>query len=106
MDEEEYLSRLEEYIEMGAIDIAGIDENGEVVFQIMEIAKEIAPELWESHERWINDALIDLFENDLISVEYDENLEATINLTKEGYEIAKERGIIPIDLEDGYEGNL
>jgi hypothetical protein len=43
-------------------------------------------------------------DSDLMQVEYDENLKATLNFTPEGFEQAKEKGIIPIqDLEEfGY----
>jgi hypothetical protein len=36
-----------------------------------------------------------------MQVEYDEDLNATFNFTLEGYEIAKSKGIIPLDtIED------
>jgi hypothetical protein len=47
MDEEEYGMELEHYLEIGAVTLEGIDENGELIFAIQEKAKEIAPELWE-----------------------------------------------------------
>jgi len=99
-ENEDYRKKLEDYIAMGAIEIAGIDKEGEIVFQIMEIAKDIAPELWQSHEDWVNAALLEMFEADLISVEYDENLEATINLSEEGYQIARDYGLIPLNEDD------
>jgi hypothetical protein len=100
MEDEYYKKKLEDYIEMGAIEIAGMDKEGEIIFQIMEIAKDIAPELWQSHEDWVNAALLEMFEADLISIEYDENLEATINLSEEGYEIARDYGLIPLGDDD------
>ena len=97
MDDSEYKKRLEDYIEMGAIEIAGVDSDGEVIFQIMEIAKEIAPELWQSHEDWVNGALLEMFEADLISVEYNEDLEASIKIYDERMEIARDYGLLPWD---------
>jgi hypothetical protein len=36
-----------------------------------------------------------------MQVEYDEDLNATYNFTKEGFDIAKRKGIIPLeDIED------
>ena len=77
--------------------MSGVDDNGEFIFTIDPIAQEIAPELWEAHTSFVDATLIDLFEKGLLDVEYDENLEAIMHFTKEGFEIAKEKGIIPIE---------
>ena len=47
--DEDYNNKLEHYIEIGVVEIAGMDENGEIVFAIHESAEELAPELWEAH---------------------------------------------------------
>ena len=36
-----------------------------------------------------------------MEIEYDENLEATMHFTKEGYRIAKQKGVIPLGDNDG-----
>lgn len=101
MEDEEALRQLQYYIDIGAIRLAGYNENGEAIFELKEdIAKELAPELWEAHMAYVDDTLIDLYKEGLMDVEYDENLEATMNFTKEGYEIALEKGVIPIEPED------
>ena len=41
MDDSEDMENLEKYIEMGAVEVAGMDENGELIFSISEKAKEI-----------------------------------------------------------------
>lgn len=92
--------KLEYYMSIGAIELEGMDENGEIIYSISENAKEIAPELWESHTEHIDKALVALYEQGLLSVEYDENLEATITLTAEGKEIAKEYGLIELFNKD------
>lgn len=97
MDEHE--ERIAHYLEIGAIDIEGVDENGEIIYSISEDAKEIAPDLWEAHTEYVDNALVDLYGQGLISIEYNENLEATIHLSKEGYELAKSKGLIDIDLD-------
>jgi len=99
MDEEEYDDRLEYYISIGAVDLVGVDEDGEIIYQITDIAETEAPELWESHKRYIDEALIDLYEKGLISVEYDDNLEAIISLSPEGYEEARQKGLIDFDMD-------
>ncbi|MFZ9376894.1 MAG: hypothetical protein ACO25K_07190 [Candidatus Fonsibacter ubiquis] len=101
MDDEEALEQIQYYIEIGAIKLAGYNENGEAVFELNEsVTKELAPELWEAHMEYVDENLINLFESGLMDVEYDENLEATMHFTKEGYEIAKEKGVIPLDYND------
>jgi hypothetical protein len=38
-----------------------------------------------------------LYEQGLVEVDYDENLEATLRLTPEGQRIAKEKGLVEMD---------
>ena len=103
MDDEEALQQIQYYIEIGAIKLAGYNEDGEAVFELNEaVTKELAPELWEAHMEYVDESLINLFESGLMEVEYDENLEATMHFTKEGYEIAKEKGVIPLEGIDDY----
>ena len=101
MDEErEDDMKLEHYLEIGAVTIEGVDENGEIIFAIHEIAKDIAPELWEAHTRHVDESLLKLYEEGLMEVEYDENLEATLHLSPEGQRLAKELGLIEMDFPD------
>jgi hypothetical protein len=88
--------RLEYYLSIGVVELEGVDESGEIIYSINESAKELAPELWESHEQHIDKSLIDLYNKDLLSVEYDENLEATFILSPEGKALAKEYGLIEL----------
>jgi hypothetical protein len=101
-DEEEIMMKIQHYIDIGAIRVAGFTEDGEAIFELNEdVTSELAPDLWNAHEDYVESELIDLVNNDLMQVEYDENLRATYNFTEEGYQIAKSKGIIPIqDLED------
>lgn len=87
------------YMEIGAINLVGMDIDGEAVYEITELAKEVAPELWEAHVEYVDESLLKLFEQGFINIEYDENLEATIFMTPEGIEIAKEYGLINLDDE-------
>lgn len=95
---DEHDEKIAYYLEIGAISVEGVDENGEIVYAISEDAQEIAPDLWEAHVEYVDSSLIELYNSGLISIEYDENLEATINLSKEGYEKAKSMGLIDIDI--------
>lgn len=85
------------YISIGAIEPSGVDETGEMCFLVTEAAKEVAPELWNAHKEYVDDTLLELYKKDLISVEYNENLEATISLTDEAKEIIGMKGIVPLD---------
>ena len=49
---------------------------------------------------YVDRTLLELYEKDLIRIEYDENLEATISLSEEGFKIAKEKGVLPYDIPE------
>lgn len=106
-EEDEWaLRKMQHYLEIGAIRLAGYNEEGEAIFELNEtITKELAPELWEAHMEYVDDNLVELYKEGLMEVEYDENLEATMHFTKEGFEIAKEKGIIPLEDIDDYDTN-
>jgi hypothetical protein len=100
MDSEDYESKmLEYYMQIGAVEVEGVDENGEIIFSISEKAKVVAPELWESHLKHIDESLIMLYKMNLIDIEYDENLNAIVNLKEDGLKAAKDLGLIPIDFD-------
>jgi hypothetical protein len=84
---------MEYYLEIGAIEVSGVDKDGEILFCITEKAKELAPELWQSHQEHIDETLIDLYKKGLIEIEYNENLEAGIKLSDAGIEASKEYGL-------------
>jgi hypothetical protein len=100
MEENEFERDLEHYIEIGAVELSGIDEYGEIIFKITDKAEFLVPELWQAHKDYIDQTLLDLYEKDLISVEYNENLEATITLTEEAKKIAKQHGMIEVENEE------
>ncbi len=91
---------LDYYIEIGAVEVAGMSQDGEFIYAITPLAKELAPDLWEAHEKHVDESLLSLYDMGLVSVSYDENLEATIELTEEGKKKAKEFGIIQMDVPD------
>lgn len=91
---------LEYYIEIGAVEISGIDDSGEFIFKVTPKAKELAPDLWMAHEQHVDEVLLGLFEEGLLNVSYNENLEAYIELTEEGKLIAKEYGLIQFEDEE------
>lgn len=98
--EDEDNEKLAHYLEIGVVELAGMDENGELIYAIHETAKELAPELWEAHMEYVDRELIDLYQKGYVKVDYDENLEATISLSPEGVEIAKQKGIMPVEMPE------
>ena len=93
-------SRMAYYLEIGAIELSGMDENGEMIFEIKEEAKELAPELWQAHMEYVDDALLSLYKEGYAKIEYTDDLEAMISLSPEGFRIAKEKGLLPIDMPE------
>lgn len=85
---------------MGVIEVVGIEEDGEFIFKITDLAKEIAPELWEVHVEEVDKIFMELFDMGLVNITYNENLEAEFELTEEGKSVAKQYGIVSIENED------
>lgn len=98
--DEEFEDKLEYYLSIGVVELVGMDEDGEIIYEITEKAETEAPELWAAHKDYVDNALIDLYEKGLISIEYNEDLEAMINMTPEGYDAAKKMGLLSFDEED------
>ena len=98
-EEEANDERLSYYLEIGAVNLEGIDDQGEIIYSISDTAKEIAPELWQSHMEYVDRSLLELYEAGLAEIEYNENLEATIHLTEEGHKLAKEKGLIEMNID-------
>jgi hypothetical protein len=87
---------LNRYLEIGALTIASYDGEGSPIYEIQEISKEIAPELWESHQQHVDKVFFDLLESEDAFVEFDEDLKEKIFLTDRGFDVAKEYGIVEI----------
>jgi hypothetical protein len=94
MDNDE---KLEYYIEIGAVEVAGIQEDGQFLYEITEKARDIAPELWESHLEYIDNTILDLYEKGLVEIEYNENLEALISVSEEAKVILRAYGMYEDD---------
>lgn len=98
MDEDrEYEEKLDYYMQIGVIELVGVDVDGEIIYRLTDKAETEAPELWQAQLDYIDDALIDLYQQGLMSIEYNEDLDAIINFTEEGYLQAVELGLIDPD---------
>jgi hypothetical protein len=95
MDSED---KMEYYLSIGAIELSGMDEDGEFIFNITDKAKKFAPELWQAHEDHVNESLVQLYEKGLITVTYNDDLEAIIEMSNEGKRLAKELGLVEMDI--------
>ena len=96
MDNED---KMEYYLSIGAIELSGMDEDGELIFNITGKAKILAPELWQAHEEHVNESLVSLYNKGLINVTYNDDLEAIIEMSDEGKKVAKEMGLVEMDMD-------
>lgn len=101
MDDEVFSEKLGYYLEIGAVELVGMDPDGEIIYQLSDKAEELAPELMQAHQEYIDKTLLELYEKDLISIEYNEDLEAIISISPEGIEIARRYGLLdPEDINE------
>jgi hypothetical protein len=88
---------MEHYVEIGAVTVNGIDMSGNFIYVITDKAKELAPDLWEVHHEMIDEALIGLFEQGLIEVEYDEDLNANMRISDEARQVMYQLGYVDME---------
>jgi len=97
MDQDGFDQMMEHYVEIGAVTVNGIDMSGNFIYVITDKAKELAPDLWEVHHEMIDDALIGLFEQGLIEVEYDEDLNANMKISDAAREVMYQLGYVDME---------
>lgn len=90
--EDEASDLFNHYVAIGAIELDGVAEDGEFMYKVNDIAKEIAPELWETHTALVDETIMELYKKDLIEIEYDEELNASVRLTDGGIKVLRESG--------------
>lgn len=83
-DDDEFVEYL---IEMCILEEEGFDEDGEVLYKYnFDKMKELMPELYAEIMEGVNEKMMVLFEEGLVTVDYDENLVAHFSATPEGME--------------------
>jgi hypothetical protein len=97
MDQDGFDQMMEHYVEIGAVTVNGIDMSGNFIYVITDKAKELAPDLWEVHHEMIDEALIGLFEQGLIEVEYDEDLNANMKISDAAREVMYQLGYVDME---------
>lgn len=100
LSEEDFEGLMEYYIEVGAVIVTGIEPDGNFIYKITDLAREVAPELWAMHHDMVDEALLELFEKNLIEVEYDENLNANLRISDEAKDIMRQKGYVELDDPD------
>jgi hypothetical protein len=89
-DNEELMEFLKE---AGAVDIDGIDDDGEFIYSFnMPVLKEVFPPLFEAIAKDIDNSLLELYKKGLIEVSYDEELNAEFKLSDEAKSILTDMG--------------
>ena len=97
LSDEDFEDLMNYYIEIGAVEVSGVLKDGQFIYKITDSPQELAPELWQMHTEAIDDAMIDLYQKGLVQVEYDEELNAQIKLSKEAKELMEEYGFVDME---------
>lgn len=99
--DERHVEIMEYLLEEGAAFLDGIDEDGEPIYGFdMEILEEVMPELYQVMQDDIDKELINLYQKGLIEVEYDEELNAHMNISEEGKIALRQAGFNFDDSEE------
>jgi hypothetical protein len=92
-DDQKMIGWLEE---QGALVWDGVAENGEPMFKFnLDILKEVLPPLYQILMEDIDKDLMALYQEGLVELEYNENLEAMFKVTDKGQEVFKILGQEP-----------
>lgn len=91
---EEEIAKLQKYlIDVGALELHGMTEDGDITFKMnMEVLKEALPPLYEQIMQDIDKTMLDLYQEGLVEVSYDENLDASFGVSDEAYNKLREKG--------------
>jgi hypothetical protein len=92
--EEETEMVIEYLVSQGAAEWDGMDEYGERMFKFnMPVLQEIMPDLYKEIMADVDNTMLGLFEQGLVDVEYDENLQAMFKVSEKAKEMLTELGI-------------
>jgi len=92
---------MEYLISEGAAILDGIDENGEPIYKFdMDVLEEVMPELHAVMQQDMDQVLVDLYQQGLIEVSYDENLNALMSISEQGKVALLEAGFDLDENED------
>ena len=77
-------SLIEELILKGGLEFAGIDDQGQPLYNLTSEIKEIMPELYEEHLNYINKEVMNLWEKGFVDIDLLNN-DPLISLTKKAF---------------------
>lgn len=100
MANDEQESLISKLIEMGVIVPLGFsDETGQDMYVIADDAEEKFPKIIEEQEKYINEAVFDLWNLELIDIVFDDNGEPLVGLNKNSTDREKINNIEDDDLK-------
>lgn len=93
--DEEIDAQIAHYVDIGVLEFTGMDESGEAIYRVTEVAEFLAPELVAAMKaeqmEEIDSTLMELVEDGLVEFEYsDVSLEPRFRLTERGKQYAEE----------------
>jgi len=88
-------------VESGAIEFAGVDEDGEMIYNFTNKLKDIAPDLFELHLNQLNSDIMHLWEKGFVTLNLLED-NPTAKLTEKAYDLFA----IDTELDDHYRSTL
>jgi hypothetical protein len=92
-DDDKLIGWLEE---QGAISWDGISDDGEALFRFnLEVLKEVMPELYDSIMEDINSDLMSFYQEGLVDIEYDENLNVMFKASEKGKMLMEQFNLPP-----------
>ena len=79
--------------QQGLVELDGIDESGEAIYKFDLVKlKDSYPSIYNRIMEEMDEDLLILFENNILDVEYDEDLNAKFKINERGEEILKQKG--------------
>ena len=87
--------------QQGLVELDGIDESGEAIYKFDLVKlKDSYPSIYNRIMEEMDEDLLILFENNILDVEYDEDLNAKFKINERGEEILKQKGFFQPPLSE------
>jgi hypothetical protein len=83
--EEEVDDMIDFLIESGALELTSVDKNGDPVYRITSICKDLFPDLYYEHMKQADDTSFALWQKGLLEIAFGENGTNYITMTAENY---------------------
>jgi hypothetical protein len=84
-EEEEVDGMIDFLIESGALELTSIDKNGDPVYRITSICKDLFPDLYYEHMKQADDTSFALWQKGLLEISFGENGTNYITMSAENY---------------------